>query len=243
MTALNCDSTDTTMVQADNSSGNYFMGRPDGYQSMADSVFVVTMLTSAGTLTVTSGGNTKTFSAPAGAAAFNVPMGLGAQQFSLSRNGATVVSGRSLKDIVSVCICGLYNFNAYVGTLPAGFSDPLGPDGLASLTQGLHVSTCQPKPSLGTAPPPVSTVTSTGPTTTPAPPTTTTKTSTSVVTPPITTTKVTSSTTKIVTSTTQTASCNTITASSQIFPTNCIRGCDVWAGPPGQDKPAHCDGT
>jgi hypothetical protein len=59
------------------------------------------------------------------------------------------LSGDSLKDITDVCSCGIYNFNAYVGMCPAGESDPLGPDGLASLTAGLHVSTCSAIPSLG----------------------------------------------------------------------------------------------
>lgn len=169
---LDCDATDTTMVPANNASGNYFEGRPDGWEDMEDSVFVVALLTSAGTVTVTSGGNTQSFDAPAGASAFQVDMQVGQQSFSLSRGSQTVLSGTSLKDISSICICGIYNFNAYVGSLPAGPSDPLGPDGLASLTAGLHVSTCSAVPSLGTAP---SSPTSTPVTTTPVstPPTST----------------------------------------------------------------------
>ncbi|KAJ9138338.1 Carbohydrate-binding module family 24 protein [Pleurostoma richardsiae] len=149
---LDCDATDTTMVTANNDSGNYFEGKPNGWESMSDSVFVVTLLTSAGNISVTSGDNTvQTFTAPAGAAAFSVPMAVGKQQFLLKRGTTTVLSGTSLKDISSECICGIYNFNAYVGTLPDGESDPLGADGLASLTAGLHVTTCQATPSLGTA--------------------------------------------------------------------------------------------
>ncbi|TVY62742.1 Mutanase [Lachnellula suecica] len=150
--SLNCDSTDTTMAPANNDSGNYFEGKPNGWEDMEDTVFVVSLLTAAGTVTVNSGGNTQSFNAPAGASAFQVPMAVGQQQFSLIRGSSTVLSGVSLKDISSVCICGIYNFNAYVGTLPAGFSDPLGADGLSSLTAGLHVTTCVAKPSLGTAP-------------------------------------------------------------------------------------------
>jgi hypothetical protein len=147
------------MVPANNASGNYFMGRPDGWEDMQDSVFVVSMLTTPGTVTVTSGGNTQSFSAPAGASAFQVPMAVGQQQFSLTRGSTTVLTGLSLKNISPICICGIYNFNAYVGTLPPGFSDPLGHDGLVSLTAGLHVSTCSATPSLGTAPaPPTTTV-------------------------------------------------------------------------------------
>ena len=162
LAGLNCDATDTTMVTANNDSGNYFMGRPNGYESMQDAVFIVSLLTSAGTVTVTSGKNSQTFNAPAGAAAFQVPMAVGKQTFSLSRNSKVVMSSTSLKDISEICICGIYNFNAYVGTVPDGFSDPLGTDGLASLTVGLHVTTCQAKPSLGTATGGGSTPTTTG---------------------------------------------------------------------------------
>lgn len=151
---LNCDSTDTTSGRpANNGSGNYFEGRPDGWQTMDDVVYVVSLLQSAGTVTVTSGSQTKTENAPAGAHIFTVPAGLGKQRFVLSRGGSTVYDSTSLMDISNVCPCGLYNFNAYVGTVPAGFNDPLQAHGLASLTAGLHVSTCEAKPSLGTNPP------------------------------------------------------------------------------------------
>ena len=151
--SLDCDATDTTANQpANNASGNYFEGRPDGWNTLEDSVFVVSLLRSAGSLTITSGSNSQTFDAPAGAAAFSVPMALGQQSFSLSRSGTSVLSGTSLKEITAICNCGIYNFNAYVGAVPAEPADRLGPDGLASLTQGLHVTTCSPTPSLGTAP-------------------------------------------------------------------------------------------
>jgi hypothetical protein len=103
---LNCDATDTTMVAANDNSGNYYEGRPDGWQTMADSVFVVTLLKSAGTLIVNSGSTTQTFDAPAGAAAFSVPMAVGQQSFAISRNGQNVLAGVSLRDISSVCPCG-----------------------------------------------------------------------------------------------------------------------------------------
>ncbi|KAF7366879.1 Carbohydrate-binding module family 24 protein [Mycena sanguinolenta] len=230
---------------ANNASGNYFEGRPDGWQSMSDSVFVVTLLKSPGDLTVNSGGNTQTFkNVPAGASSFEVPMAVGQQSFALARNGVNVLAAVSLKDISSVCPCGIYNFNAYTGSIPASFVDQMGPDGLNSLVAGLHVSTCSPTPSLptsappytgpggtGTAPPTSSTVTSpptsstsstvTGPTSTP--------TSSTITTPPV------SSTTSV------SGSC-TITASSQIFPTNCLQPGCVWAGPAGDDPPDHCDG-
>ncbi|KAJ7902958.1 glycosyl hydrolase family 71-domain-containing protein [Mycena leptocephala] len=224
LAGLNCDATDTTSnTPANNASGNYFEGRPDGWQSMADAVFVVTLLTSPGTLTVTSGGHTQVFNAPAGAASFSVPMFVGQQSFALARNNVNVLAANSLKDVSNVCPCGIYNFNAYTGSVPANFIDQMGPDGLNSLVAGLHVSTCQPSPSLPTSAPPY-----TGPGgTASAPPTsTTTTTSSSTITPPPT-----SSTTSTTTS---------VPASTTTSSTNCMaKGC-VWAGPPGTDSPDFC---
>ncbi|KAL4939137.1 hypothetical protein BDV06DRAFT_42050 [Aspergillus oleicola] len=154
---VNCDATDTCMVPANNGSGNYFNGRPNGWETMEDAVFVVTTLTEPATVTVNSGGNVEVFDAPAGASAFKVPMGVGSQAFSLSRNGEVFRSDISLLPIIDGCVCGLYNFNPYVGSLPPAPIDSLQSAGLYSLTMGLHVSTCAPTPSLGkttpTAPP------------------------------------------------------------------------------------------
>ncbi|KAJ6582694.1 glycosyl hydrolase family 71-domain-containing protein [Mycena vulgaris] len=239
LSGLNCDATDTTSnTPANNASGNYFEGRPDGWQSMQDAIFVVTLLKTAGTLTVTSGGNTRVFNAPAGAASFSVPMAVGQQSFALARNNVNVLAANSLKAV-------LYNFNAYTGSVPENFVDRMGPDGLASLVAGLHVATCQPTPSLPTAAPPY-----TGPGgTATAPPTTS---STPVITPPpltIDRTQTSSSSSTITsppvsttttTATTTIAGSCTITASEQIRPTNCMaKGC-VWAGPPGSDSPDFC---
>ncbi|KAJ5949348.1 hypothetical protein N7454_000932 [Penicillium verhagenii] len=176
--STNCDATDTCMVPANNGSGNYFIGRPDGWQSMQDSVFVVTLLQSPASVQVNSGGSVYQYNAPAGAYAQAVPMNVGVQAFSVSRNGQSILSGTSLKPIINGCVCGLYNFNAYVGTLPPGFSDPLQPDGLAAFSQGLHVTTCRPTPSLGTIPPIATTTSSTT-----IPTTTTTSTSSTCTTP------------------------------------------------------------
>ncbi|GCB17729.1 mutanase Pc12g07500 [Aspergillus awamori] len=139
---INCDSTDTTMDGSpNNSSGNFFRGRPNGWESLQDAVFVVSLLKSPGTIQVASGQNSQKFDAPAGASAFTVPMGVGQQKFALVRDGKTVLSDTSLKDIVNTCICGIYNFNAYVGTVPAPSTiDKLGPAGLSALQQGLRVS-------------------------------------------------------------------------------------------------------
>jgi hypothetical protein len=106
LSTLDCDATDTTLVAANNASGNYFMGRPDGSTSMSDSVFVVTLLKSPAFLTITSGGNSRVFEAPAGATAFTVPMNVGQQSFAISRFGRTVLAGVSLRDISDVCPCG-----------------------------------------------------------------------------------------------------------------------------------------
>lgn len=137
---LDCDATDTTMVgNANNASGNFFRGRPNGWKTMEDAVFVVSLLTSPGTIEITSGDNTESFNATAGANAFTVPMGLGKQSFALKRDGKTVLEDTSLKEIVDECICGIYNFNAYVGTIPPPETvDHLLPDGLARLREGLR---------------------------------------------------------------------------------------------------------
>lgn len=151
--SLNCDATDTTANKPPSKPNeNYFMGRPDGWDTMEDVVYVVSLLKSAGTVVVNSGGNAVTKDVGAGATLIKVNAGVGKQTFTLKRGSSTVLSGTSLMDITNVCPCGLYNFNAYVGTVAAGFSDPLDSAGLASLTVGLHVATCQPRPSLGTNP-------------------------------------------------------------------------------------------
>ncbi|KAJ6537857.1 glycoside hydrolase family 71 protein [Mycena capillaripes] len=158
--ALNCDATDTTMQPANNASGNYFKGRPDGYQTMADNVFVVTLLTAAGTVVVNSGGTAYTYDAPAGASAFAVSFHVGAQSFTLTRSGRTVMSATSLKQIQNVCPCGLYNFNAYVGTVPAGPRNVLQSDGLSNFATGLKVA-CSPTASLATTAPATTAATTT----------------------------------------------------------------------------------
>jgi hypothetical protein len=137
---VECDSTDTTMGgNPDNSTGNFFRGRPDGWESMQDEVFVVSLLTSPATIQVTSGEVEGSFEAPAGASAFAVEMGVGQQTFSVVRDGETVMSDTSLKDIVDECICGIYNFNAYVGVVPRESTiDQLDSTGLAMLAEGLN---------------------------------------------------------------------------------------------------------
>lgn len=273
--SASCDSTDNCEQPwpGPTPNPNYFVGKPNGYDTMEDAVFVVALLTSAGTVTVNSGGNgPQTFNAPAGASSWQVDMGPGTQSFSLARNGQTVLSGNSLKDIISDCVCGIYNFNAYVGTLPAGVSDPVSADGLLSFTNSLSVK-CQPTPSLGTA-----SGAGTGPAIAPTP--TGTNSSASSMTggtgssassgsgspqtsaasaagPPLQGSSATSpstvagtpaptSQTPTITSSTAAAviggGSKTITALTQLFPTNCMQAGYVWGGPPGSDPAAWCDG-
>ncbi|KAJ4856940.1 glycosyl hydrolase family 71 domain-containing protein [Trichoderma breve] len=139
LSSINCDATDTTMGDADNSTGNYFKGRPDGYQTLQDKVFIVTLLKEAGTLEVTVGGNTQTFQAAAGANKFSVDMAPGPISFKV--NG---LSGDAGMQILDHCPCGIYNFNAFVGTIPAGVPDQLQPAGYSNIMNGLKVSTCGP---------------------------------------------------------------------------------------------------
>ncbi|KAE8149360.1 alpha-1,3-glucanase/mutanase [Aspergillus avenaceus] len=138
---VNCDSTDTTMQGSpNNASGNFFTGKPNGWETMQDAVFVVALLKSPATITVASGKVSEKFEAQAGASAFTVQMGVGQQKFAVTRDGKTVMEDTSLKDIVDTCICGIYNFNPYVGTVPPEKTiDKLQSDGLAMLTQGLKV--------------------------------------------------------------------------------------------------------
>ncbi|KAE8421659.1 glycosyl hydrolase family 71-domain-containing protein [Aspergillus pseudocaelatus] len=110
---VNCDATDTCMVPADNSSGNYFMGRPNGWETMEDVVFIVSMLKSPANIQISSGNSQQVFEAKAGATAFKAPMGVGKQSFAVVRDDKMVLAGTSPKDIIDGCVCGIYNFNAF----------------------------------------------------------------------------------------------------------------------------------
>ncbi|KAF4871697.1 Mutanase [Colletotrichum siamense] len=142
--SLNCDATDITMADANNVSGNYFKGRPYGWETMQDKVFVVTLLKEAGSVSINVGGTSVTVQAPAGAAKFSVDMKPGAISFSLARGGSTVLSGTAGMQILDHCPCGIYNFNPYVGTIPAVQPDELLPAAYSSIYAGLKVSTCGP---------------------------------------------------------------------------------------------------
>lgn len=145
-TTTNCDATDNCGAA------------PNGYQTVSDNVYVVAMVKSAGSVTIQSGGQSGTYNVNAGVTILRFPLGAGLQSFKLTRSGQTVLSGTSLKAVISGCVCGIYNYNAYVGMLPASGLPPLlQSDGLVNFSQNLKVTTCKATPSLTS---PVSTPTS-----------------------------------------------------------------------------------
>ncbi|KAL8693235.1 MAG: hypothetical protein Q9218_001908 [Villophora microphyllina] len=244
MKSASCDSTDNTMKPVNNPSENFFPGRPNGANSVSDAVFVVALLKQAGTVTVTSGGNTKSFNGQAGANVWAVNMGVGKQKFSLSRGGNTVLSGTSLRDVSANCICGIYNFNAYVGTLPPGQPDPLHQDGFGGFTSGLAPGICQPTPSLKMAAAAGATAAASTGAQDPAPEPTSGPDSTMASTITFISTSAQVPATQVPTTTPPpTAGTKMITALSQLSPANCMLAGQVWAGPAGSDPPAKCDSS
>ncbi|KAF2122369.1 glycoside hydrolase family 71 protein [Lophiotrema nucula] len=123
---------------------------PDGFETLEDRIFVVSLLAEPALVSITSGSNTQTFNAAAGANAFSLPMAVGPQAFSLTRSNAIILQETSLREVVNECICGLYNFNTYVGTVPSanGVPDHLDDVALASFKNGLKNTTCEARPSL-----------------------------------------------------------------------------------------------
>ena len=246
--SVDCDSTDTCEQPwpSPSPNPNYFVGKPNGADTMTDEVFVVALLTQPGNVIINSGSKSKTFNAPAGASSWSLDMDLGKQSFAIQRGGQTVHNETSLKDIVDHCVCGIYNFNAYVGTVPAGQPDALQNDGLLKFATSLKIQ-CQAQPSLGTVNlsgdniPATATTASTSPPLSSAmssaqssgtPPTPQSQsfqpsTSTAGTTPPL---------------APALGASKTITASEQIAPTNCLQPGYVWAGPAGQAVPDKCDG-
>ncbi|KZP22436.1 glycoside hydrolase family 71 protein [Athelia psychrophila] len=95
------------------------VAQPTGYDYDGDSIFVIAMTTSAGTVVINSGGVSTYIDVPAGITNVSAPMTVGVQSFSLTRDsGATVVmSGTSDLQVSSSCT--VYNFNAYVGSVTA----------------------------------------------------------------------------------------------------------------------------
>ena len=152
---VECDATDNCNKPWPSSTPNvnYFEGRPHGADTLADAVFVVALLTRPGDVVITSGEQSQTFQAPTGASSWSIAMRPGKQSFALQRNGNNVLSGESLKEIVDHCVCGLYNFNAYVGYLSPSSSEATRPQD-ALQTEGLSKfkvsmsATCEPTPSI-----------------------------------------------------------------------------------------------
>ena len=140
VTPKNADCNDTANTISESpikQSEIFFRDKPDGYNSMADSVFAVSLLKNPGKLTIASGSSSRTFDAPAGANAYEVPMVLGKQSFELQIDGKTTLFGTSSKEITNKRHGGVWNFNAYVGTIPAGEPDHLLPDGKTLMMSGL----------------------------------------------------------------------------------------------------------
>ncbi|KAL1746123.1 glycoside hydrolase family 71 protein [Schizophyllum fasciatum] len=158
--ALDCDAADPTAGPANNASGNFVHGRPAGAAGLADAVFVVALLTAPGTAGVNTGGTVHYFDAPAGASAFSVPFLPGPQSFIVLRGGAPVLRATSLREIAAACPCAGYNFNAYVGTVPAGPVEALDEAGRAAFGRGL-AGACDATPALGVDPPEEAAITTT----------------------------------------------------------------------------------
>lgn len=128
------------MLDASNSSGEYFHGKPNGWETESDTIFVTAFLTSPGNVTVVSGSGAFQFNGVQGVNAFTAPMGVGNQIFGLWRDGKIVMQETSGRNVTEVCGCGNYNFNAYVGRVPsAREKDELEPAGTALLTNGIRV--------------------------------------------------------------------------------------------------------
>ncbi|KAH8926931.1 carbohydrate-binding module family 20 protein [Atractiella rhizophila] len=183
---LNCDATDTTMGSANNDSGNYFNGRPNGWQSLQDQVFVVSLLKSPGTVLVQSGSTAyRRVVLPPSSFLLALHAVIQPQRASGQHIGFLLRSeNRRYSD------SGIYNFNAYVGTVPAEQIDSLVAPAYGMFNQGLRVA-CDARPSLSTTPAtvaPTTTITltgtggGTGPTQPPDTSTTTTTTTTSTTT-------------------------------------------------------------
>ena len=146
---VECAATDNCEQPSPTTNDDYFIGKPNGWDLLNDNIFVVALLTEAGTVTVTSADNEPvSFQAQQGQNAFEIPFAAGTQKFELTRNGNTVLSGTSLKSIDTVCTCGFYNFNAYAGSLPASTPASLRSDAYSNFDAGLPSPTCKAQPSL-----------------------------------------------------------------------------------------------
>lgn len=130
-------------------------GSFDGIDTLQDAVFVVALLKTPGTVSISSGANTQTFDAPAGASAFQLDMGVGKQTFSLTRDGAPVLSSTGALEISNAC--SPVNLNPFVGVAKGTASVPSppveSPSQPADATQVVTTLSASP-----TAPPSTSTL-------------------------------------------------------------------------------------
>ncbi|KAJ7807622.1 glycoside hydrolase [Mycena olivaceomarginata] len=91
--------------------------QPNRFEDDDDMIFVIALLKSAGTVTITSGSNTPVqFQLDASIHTVAAPMGVGTQTFALSSSTANL-SGNGELQITNECT--VYNFNAYVGKVSA----------------------------------------------------------------------------------------------------------------------------
>ena len=84
---------------------------------MDDFIYVFTMLTAPGLISVNTGGKVVTYDARAGTDRIAVPFETGTQTVSLSRNGRNVVSStgaQSIRDTITV-----YNYNVFAQSATA----------------------------------------------------------------------------------------------------------------------------
>ncbi|KZP09492.1 carbohydrate-binding module family 20 protein [Athelia psychrophila] len=112
--------------------------QPTGYEYDGDSIFVIAMTQSAGTVVITSGSTSTSINVPAGITTVSAPMGTGVQSFALTRSGATILSGTSALQVSSSCT--VYNFNAYVGSVTGGGGTSSGGGGTSSGTVAVTFS-------------------------------------------------------------------------------------------------------
>ncbi|KAF7302058.1 hypothetical protein MIND_00772300 [Mycena indigotica] len=192
------------------------LGPPNGINLLQDLIFVTTLVTSPATLTVTSGSFAPvTINVPAGVTTHNFTMGIGSQTFVLSRNGVQLAGG--VGGMRTSNTCTIYNFNAYVGSFGTGSTISTS----ATASSSTRVSSSTVVSSSTRASSSVSSASSSR-----------------ITSPPVSS----SSRTSASASSSQTCGTGcTITASSQIFPTNCLQPGCVWQGPAGQGTPDHCD--
>ncbi|KAF2639551.1 hypothetical protein P280DRAFT_480990 [Massarina eburnea CBS 473.64] len=217
----------------------------EGKESLQDAVFVVALLKSAGTVTVTSGSTTQTFEAKAGAQAFQVPMAYGKQTFKLTRSGADVFSSTGSKEIAaSNCPVASTNLNAIVGVAKGSVAVDSPSSAPASSAAPSSSAVASASSSIIKTLPPTTAPSATATNSTTVPKVSSSAAVATSASAPVPTTLSSvqyTATTKATSTTAGSGQCVTITASEQIRPTNCLASGQHWAGP--GDTPSPCDGA